>query len=1527
MADDNIIIRSRLETDISQTEKRIQWLEQKLKDAMKIGDLGGIDNVDRALDQAKQKLADLKKQLDDVNKKIDDSGKETKTFANELSAADKVAGGLAKTMGALFSVHMAKEFVTRIAQTRGEFQQLEIAFETMLGNKEKADRLMADAVKLAAKTPFDLQGVAAGAKSLLAFGMDSEKVIDTLRRLGDVSAGLSLPLGRLTTIFGQTMVKGKLTTRDMLRYQQAGVPILDELAKMYGKNTEQIRQMVTAGKVGFKDVEKMFVNMTSAGGRFANLMEKQSASITGRISNLQDAIDEMFNDIGEKTEGPINKVLELASNLVENYEKVGKAIGAVAVAYGVERAAMMVYIAIKNRATAATAMSTRAKIAEAAASNGAAGAQMALNKAILANPYVLAATAVAALTFQLYRLTSQTSEAEKAQGQMQNAQMLVAKEAMKERTQLDELKGRLEGTTQGTKAWNDAKNEIVSKFGKYHKGLDDEITKVGTLATTYDGLATSIENAARVRSYSAFVTSQSEAMEKEMSNALTAVQERLSKHFGEGQKDQAGSMFAQVIDYVTGTIPEMEKDVWDTLLKASKGGVLSPLLGKDLNTMVQNARKDQQQLKTLSADAKRWFNVSDDLLKQFETPTPPTSPDSPQSKTDKELTRQYNLQKRRDEQAKKLSREAAQAEIDAQQRQVDIMEDGYAKRRATNELNHKKEMLQIRNQREDKLKELQDEEKAQQMAENPDMKEHTFKTTIKELPAEWKGVYDQMEADALDKFVKANADAYDDMVKEFGDAKAKMLQLERDYDDQIEEAARLASEAGEGPAKEYYEALVEALRQQKALKIAKENSDMVSEYGNTTQKKDALGAFWKSQIEMAPDAIRAGMEEAYKKALAELDLEQFKTRINWTAVFGNLGEQGSRTIAETMGKVKQYLELNREDLGIDEIRDLEEALASMSAELSARNPFAAMSLALDEVKTSKNEALAALGEYNEALKAQQAAEQAYEQQKATLEERRNAGLITEAEYLAAVSEAGAGLTATQNNLTQATTKLFNAENNATTAAKKFLSNLGTARDEMRGVTSATSALVGVFDDELAGVLDDIMKTFSDLGDIALEVMEKFAQQGEGMIKSIQDVAEGTSNAVKGTAEATSAAISAAEAASVVLLVIKAVIIALTAVFRIVKANEDAERKAADAAHEYAQALREIADAANAAKFANIFGNDTLGRFRQAAQLIRDINSELKKSVNKAQDSALWWAPESLRKQLKDAAGDFGYFLEADMRSGWQKFWGTGSKNIVSKNLKDFIDKDGNIMTDALKAWYDQYGEYLSEGEKKLVDELISQGERFEQAMDDMQSYLEGIFGDTASSIADKMIDAFAQTGDAAADFEDIMSDVAKNIAKSWVVDKLIGTVFNKEAEQRMSDLISANNVSGAVAYYNSLIEKANESAPAINEFLRGLDVDWNPDERQAQTKSSLGASQDSVDESNARLTVIQGHTFLMSVDVSAIRAQNEMLTAQSAALLEHVQGIHINTNEMRAMMDDLRTMTGAIRSNVSTIVDRGVKMQ
>jgi len=176
-----------------------------------------------------------------------------------------------------------------IVQVRGQFQQLEIAFTTMLGSEQKASQLMNQMIQTAAKTPFDLAGIAGGAKQLLAYGESAERVNDTLIRLGNIASGLSIPLNDIVYLYGTTMVQGRLYAQDVRQFTGRGIPLVKELAKMYGVTAEEINNMVSAGKIGFADVEKVLNGMTDEGGQFFNLMEKQSASLTGMISNLEDA--------------------------------------------------------------------------------------------------------------------------------------------------------------------------------------------------------------------------------------------------------------------------------------------------------------------------------------------------------------------------------------------------------------------------------------------------------------------------------------------------------------------------------------------------------------------------------------------------------------------------------------------------------------------------------------------------------------------------------------------------------------------------------------------------------------------------------------------------------------------------------------------------------------------------------------------------------------------------------------------------------------------------------------------------------------------------------------------------------------------------------------------------------------------------------------------------------------------------------------------------------------------------------------
>lgn len=231
--------------------------------------------------------------------------------------------------------------LTSIVQVRGQFQQLEIAFETMLGSKSKAHELMRQLEETAAKTPFDLDGVANGAKQLLAYGESADKVNDTLVRLGNIASGLSLPLNDIVYLYGTTMVQGRLYAADVRQFTGRGIPLVKELANMYGVTADEINNMVSAGKIGFPDVQKVLNKLTDEGGQFYNLMEKQSKSLTGMISNLGDTWDQVQDHLGEQNQDLFAGAINAAGYFLEHLEDILKMVKAVAIAYGSYRAALV----------------------------------------------------------------------------------------------------------------------------------------------------------------------------------------------------------------------------------------------------------------------------------------------------------------------------------------------------------------------------------------------------------------------------------------------------------------------------------------------------------------------------------------------------------------------------------------------------------------------------------------------------------------------------------------------------------------------------------------------------------------------------------------------------------------------------------------------------------------------------------------------------------------------------------------------------------------------------------------------------------------------------------------------------------------------------------------------------------------------------------------------------------------------------------------------------------------------------------
>ena len=310
--------------------------------------------------------------IDDFNVSAATMERHIKDFSNtaaqEAAAVEDSFQQMAEKAGQYITYYLVGQgmnnLVSSIVSVRGQFQQLEIAFGTMLGSEEKATALMQQMVNTAAKTPFDLMGVAEGAKQLLAYGVSAEKVNDTLVRLGNIASGLSIPLNDIVYLYGTTMVQGRLYAQDVRQFTGRGIPLVKELAEKYHTTAEGINEMVSAGKIGFPDVEEVLNKMTNAGGQFYQLMEKQSSSLTGQIANLEDAWDSALNSFGEQTEGALSAGIQGATYVVEHMDDVVRILKSVAIAYGSVKAATVLASVATKGYTGITVLDNAAKTAQ-----------------------------------------------------------------------------------------------------------------------------------------------------------------------------------------------------------------------------------------------------------------------------------------------------------------------------------------------------------------------------------------------------------------------------------------------------------------------------------------------------------------------------------------------------------------------------------------------------------------------------------------------------------------------------------------------------------------------------------------------------------------------------------------------------------------------------------------------------------------------------------------------------------------------------------------------------------------------------------------------------------------------------------------------------------------------------------------------------------------------------------------------------------------------------------------------------------
>ena len=434
-----------------------------------------MNNDNGSIDfEARLRLDELEKGAEEMKKILDEALKKPKEEADKLQ---KAIDNITKGAMAFFTISKAYDFAQKIIAVRSQFQQLEIAFGTMLKSKEKANELMAQMTDLAAKTPFGLQEVSEGAKRLLAFQVPAEEVTETLRRMGDVAAGLGVPMGQLIHVYGQVKAQGKLMTNDLYQFMNAGIPIIAELSKVVGKSETEIKDMVSAGKIGFAEVQAVIKGMTDEGGLFYNLMAEQSKTLSGQLSNLEDNFANVLNEIGKATEGIASGAISSVAFLVENYQTLGKVIAGLIATYGAYKTAILVNSAVVAVNAEVTKGWTIAQLAQYKGLLLLEKAQKLLNATMLSNPFVLVATAAMGLVSAYFILRDSTDANTRSTERHNKLREEQAGIIDKQKSKINDL---ISVVQDETKTW-EQRNTAFLTLKSTMKGVFDQYTSLNDL--------------------------------------------------------------------------------------------------------------------------------------------------------------------------------------------------------------------------------------------------------------------------------------------------------------------------------------------------------------------------------------------------------------------------------------------------------------------------------------------------------------------------------------------------------------------------------------------------------------------------------------------------------------------------------------------------------------------------------------------------------------------------------------------------------------------------------------------------------------------------------------------------------------------------------------------------------------------------------------------------------------------------------------------------------------------------------------
>lgn len=438
--------------------------------------LAELNTAKAALNEQRYSLGELQDQQARNRLEVRKLTREYKEFASGTNNTDEIVKSLTdslkRTAAEIGGLVAIKKFGSDVIEATGKMQQLQVALSTILQDKSKADQLIADIVQFAAKTPFNLDDVATGAKQLLAYGSSADNVVNELSMLGDVASGLQIPIGQLIYLYGTLRTQGRAMIVDIRQFAGRGIPIYEELAKVLGVSKDQVGELVKEGKVGFKEVEQAFKNMTSEGGKFANLMESSAGTWPQRLSNIEDTLFQKMNEFGNKYKEVFEFGIGTAEDLVESLDDVLSVMSGLIAAYGTYKAALITAAVAQKAVGFVESIRLigmyRKELGLATA------AQQAFNVASKSNVYVTLLATLVGIGTAVYMFTKRTNEATAAQDTLNSVNKKADEEFSKQAATIDRLSSVLKSETSSLDQKKKALSDLQSIIPSYNASLNEE---------------------------------------------------------------------------------------------------------------------------------------------------------------------------------------------------------------------------------------------------------------------------------------------------------------------------------------------------------------------------------------------------------------------------------------------------------------------------------------------------------------------------------------------------------------------------------------------------------------------------------------------------------------------------------------------------------------------------------------------------------------------------------------------------------------------------------------------------------------------------------------------------------------------------------------------------------------------------------------------------------------------------------------------------------------------------------------------